>query len=450
MQILKTAFTSSPRRLRSLWKGGLALGLGFPLFLAGQDFQGSTQMVPFDEEMFQYGKAEPHDPIAKLQKRINNGELKLPFDEKFGYLPALLKELKVPASSQMLVFSKTSLQRYHIRPKNPRAIFYNDDAYVGYIPSAPLMELTGIDPKLGGVFYALEQKPVEKPQFVRNNQCLECHAGAKTMGVPGHLIRSFITDKDGEVDLLSGVSLISHRTPLADRWGGWYVSGTHGDQIHRGNLVGKEDFERQEKKPNFRGNVTDLSAFFHTDKHLEPGSDIVSLMVFEHQAHMHNFIARIHYDATTYLEQYHHVKYLKSIFQAFLKYLLFTEEAALTSPLKGSSSFAQDFAGMGPRDSKGRSLRDLDLQTRLFKYPCSFLIYSDAFDNLPGPAKDEIYRRLYDVLTNQDPSDAFARVTAEDRQAILEILRDTKKGLPDYWKPGKQVAAQAEASAPGR
>lgn len=428
----------------------LAAALGLPVFLRAQDFQGSTQMVPYDEGMFEYGKAEPHDPIARLQQRIDSGELKLKFDEQFGYLPALLEALKIPASSQMLVFSKTSLQRAHIRPTNPRSVFYNDDTYLGYIPSAPLMEVSGVDPRLGGVFYALEQKPVDRPKFVRSNQCLECHAGAKTMGVPGHLIRSFMTDEDGEPDLLSGVSLITQRTPLADRWGGWYVTGTHGEQLHRGNLIGKEDFEKQKESPNFKGNLTDLSRFFRTSKYVEPGSDIVSLLVFEHQAHMHNFIARVHYDAATYIEQYHHVRYLKSVFQAFLKYLLFTEEAELTAPVQGSSTFAKDFAGLGPRDSKGRSLRDFDLKTRLFKYPCSFLIYSEAFDGIPKMAKDEIYRRLYDILTGKDTSDDFARLTTEDRQAILEILRETKKGLPDYWKAGKEVAAKDETSSEGR
>src|SRR5205814_2802844 len=142
---------------------------------------------------------------------------------------------------------------------------------------------------------------------VRNDQCLECHASAKTMGVPGHLVRSFATDDSGVADLNSGISLVNHRTPLAERWGGWYVTGIHGSQIHRGNLVGKEAYERQEKEPNYLGNVTNLGDFFAIAKYPSPHSDIVALMVLEHQTHMHNFITRLNYEATLALRQYGHV-----------------------------------------------------------------------------------------------------------------------------------------------
>ena len=135
-------------------------------------------------------------------------------------------------SSQVLVFSKTSFQRERISPQSPRAVFFNDEVYVGYVVGSPLLELATVDPKLGWVFYTLEQAEVEKPKFVRTDQCLECHASAKTMGVPGHLVRSFATDDDGVVDLATGTSLVNHRTPLEERWGGWYVTGTHGNQLH--------------------------------------------------------------------------------------------------------------------------------------------------------------------------------------------------------------------------
>src|SRR5262249_359136 len=216
------------------------------------------------------------------------------------------------------------------------------------------------------------------PRFVRTDQCLECHASAKSMGVPGHLVRSFGTDESGVVDLSTGTSLVNHRTPLAERWGGWYVTGTHGNQVHRGNLVGKAAFDRQEKEPNYAGNLTNLSNFFDASPYLAPQSDIVALMVLEHQTHMHNFITRLNYEATLALQQYGHLRYLKSATEAFLKYLLFTEEVPLTARINGASDFTGQFAAQGPKDEQGRSLRDFDLQTRLFKYPCSYLIYSDS------------------------------------------------------------------------
>lgn len=402
--------------------------------LMGSDFQGATHLVDIDEEPIQYSNTEAESAISNLQKMIDSGEVKLEFDDHFGYLPALLEILEVPESSQMLVFSKTSMQRERISPQNPRAIYFNDDVYIGWIPGAPLIELSVADPKLGGVFYSLEQNAVERPRFKRTDQCLECHASTKSMGVPGHLVRSFATDETGVVDLSSGTSQVNHRTPFEERWGGWYVTGTHGDQTHRGNLVGKAEHARSNTERNFKGNVTDLSPFLSTDKFLQPHSDIVALMVLEHQTHMHNYITRLDYEARQMLNMYGHVNYLRSILDGFMRYLLFTEEAPLTAEVRGTSLFQREFEKLGPADSRGRSLRQLDLRKRMFKYPCSYLIYSEAFDALPEPVKEKIYQRLHDILTGKDTSPEFASLSAADRRAILEILLETKPGLPAYWK----------------
>jgi len=411
------------------------------------DFQGSTHLFPYDEEIINYSQRTPDDPVSRLAKRIAAGEVKLKFDEKFGYLPALLEHFDIPASSQMLVFSKTSLQRTLITPKNPRAIYFNDDVYLGYIPGSPLVEISAVDPKLGGTFYSLEQEQVRRPQFKRGTDCLNCHASPKTMGVPGHFVRSIGTDELGELDNPSEVSLITQRTPLADRWAGWYVTGKHGDQTHRGNLIGREDFAKHEKKPNWRGNLTDLGRFFDQDKHLVKGSDLVALMVLEHQAHMHNYITRLNYETQQMMKWYGHIRYLNNQINGFLRYLLFTEEAPLTAPLQGNPDFVKHFEARGPRDSRGRSLRDLDLQTRMFKHPCSYLIYSDAFDQMPDVMRYEIYRRLLDILTGKDTSEDFADIAKADRRAILEILLETKKGLPPEWHQLGKTTCGSPANA---
>jgi hypothetical protein len=402
--------------------------------VAADDFQGATHLMPFDEGTINYSKAKDTSPVARLQQRIDQGEVKLKHEDKFGYLLSLLNELRVTTNSQMLVFSKTSFQRERISPKTPRALFFNDDVYVGYVAGSPLLEVAAVDPKLGGVFYTLEQTKIDRPRFVRTDQCLECHASAKTMGVPGHLVRSFATDEQGVVDLSSGISLVNHRTPLEERWGGWYVTGRHGDQKHRGNLVGKAAWARHEKEPNYLGNQTDLGRFFDVAEYPMAGSDIVALMVMEHQLHLHNFITRLNYEGTIALQQYGHINYLKNVIEAFLKYLLFTEEAQLTSPVKGSEAFAARFMEVGPKDKQCRSLRQFDLQTRLFKYPCSYLIYSDAFNALPEKLKARIYERLWEILNGSDASEAFQTLTPESRRAIREILVETKKDLPSYWK----------------
>ena len=413
------------------------------LSVQASDFQGATHLIPLDEDTIGYAKAQPDSAISRLQKKLESGSASLSWDEKFGYLPALLKELGIPDSSQMLVFSKTSLQRERINPENPRAIYFNDDVYLGWIPGAPLIEISVADPKMGGVFYTIEQKKLDKPVFQRTDQCLECHASTKSMGVPGHLVRSFQTDEDGVVDLASGTSQVNHRTPFEERWGGWYVTGTHGDQTHRGNLVGKKAFEKQAKEPNHAGNLEDLAKFINAGKYKSPGSDIVALMVLEHQTHMHNYISRLNYEALIMQKTYGHVNYLRSIVDGFVRYLLFADEAPLTAKVTGTSSFQRDFEKLATRDSKGRSLRDLDLGTRMFKYPCSYLIYSEAFSALPGAVKEKVYTKMFDILTGKDTNEAYDSLSSEDRRAILEILAETKSDLPAAWK---SAAGQRSAS----
>lgn len=401
---------------------------------ADGDFQGSTHMVPFDEGTQNYNNSKPEDAIADLQRRIEKGDTRLKFNQEHGYLDSILAELNISKSSQVLVFSKTSFQRERISPSTPRALYFNDDNYIGFIPGSPMLEVSSADPKLGGVFYTVNQDRETAPKFARTDQCLECHASAKSMGVPGHVLRSFMTDESGVVELNSGISEVNHRTPIEERWGGWYVTGKHGDQLHRGNLIGKKAFAEQEKNPNYLGNVTDLSKFFDVTRYPGTNSDIVALLVLEHQTHMHNFLTRLRYESDLQLARYGHINYVTNIANAFLKYMLFTEEAPFKSRIEGDSAFVKDFEKRGPRDSKGRSLRDFDLEHRLFKYPCSYLIYSKAFESLPPKIKDHLYQRLWDILTNKDPGDDFSSLPRSARRAILEIIAETKSGLPAYWK----------------
>jgi hypothetical protein len=402
--------------------------------LAQADFQGATHLMPFDDETIRYGKTKDLTAVARLQAKIDRDEVKLAHDDAFGYLLAVLEELKISTNSQLLVFSRTSFQRDRIGPRTPRALYFNDDVYVGFIPRAPVIEVSAVDPRLGAVFYTLDQVAVDKPKFVRSDQCLECHASSKTMGVPGHVVRSFETDERGIVDRRTGVAPINHRTPLDDRWGGWYVTGKHGAQLHRGNLIGAMAREKRVESQDYMANLSDLSSFFRVSSYPKETSGIVALMVHEHQTHMHNFLTRLNYEATIALEQYGHVKYLDNIVEAFLKYLLFIEETEFEDRLIDTGGFARGFVAQGPRDKRGRSLRDLDLRSRLFKYPCSYLIYSEAFDALPEKLKERVYLRLWEVLSGEDTSDEFESLSSVSRQAILEILLGTKSDLPDYWR----------------
>jgi len=421
-----------------------AVGLAGPLL--AEDFQGSTHTLAYEDPPISYSAQKPNDRVAKLQAQIASGEVKLKWDDQFGWLPSLLDALKVPRSSQMLVFSQTSLQRHAINPRNPRAIYYDEDVYVGYIPNAPMMEVSAVDPNLGGIFYSLDQERQDKPTFTRNQDCIQCHVSGRSLGVPGHFVRSLETDGSG--DMISGTdtSEVDQCTPIADRWGGWYVTGQSGAQTHLGNLVGVTAFERHKTEPALRDNLTELSQFIDPQKYLRPHSDIVALMVLEHQTHMHNYITRLNYETRIMMSMYGHIRYLKSQEDAFLRYLLFTEETPLTAPLAGDPQYVKDFMAGAKCDSKGRSLRDLDMKTRMFRYPCSYLIYSPAFDALPTVMRDHLLQRLYDILTGSDTNPQFAKIAASDRQAILEILRETKPNLPDYW-PAKTATAMTTSAA---
>jgi hypothetical protein len=351
----------------------------------------------------------------------------------------------------MLVFSKTSLQRHRIGPKTPRALYFNDDVYVGFCWRGDVLEVSAADPKLGTVFYTLEQEPAARPRFVRQtDNCLTCHGSSLTRGYPGHLVRSLYTDRHGLPILSLGSVRVDAATPLAERWGGWYATGTSGKQTHRGNLVLQG---RPEEPPaaNPDGvNVTDLKSRFTVANYPTPHSDLVALMVLEHQTDLHNRLTRANFETRLALHQQEEfdrilqrktdglsdstARRLRSCCEPLVQGLLCSGEAKLTDKVTGTSSFAAEFAARGPRDGKGRSLRELDLQRRLFKYPCSYLIYSRAFEELPKEAKEHVYGRLWEVVSGQDNSEPFAHLTAGDRQAIREILRDTRRDLPGSWK----------------
>jgi hypothetical protein len=391
----------------------------------------------FDESMNAYHRTAASGAVAKLERRLENGEANLNHDPHFGYLPALLRELGLSATSQLLVASKTSPNRTLISPTNPRALYYNEQAAVAYVPGAPVLEIAEEDPKLGVVFYTLEQKPVDRPHLIRDDRCFECHASAKTLEVPGMLVRSFRTDVDGEVDVLSG-NFVTDRTPFRDRWGGYYVTGTHGSLVHLGNLFGREAWLRHQADPSANGNVTNLAPFLDVAKYPGPGSDIVSLLVLDHQVQLGNLLTRLSYETSAALRRGD--PDLRAIYpaaEAVVRYMLFLDAVPLNAPVRGTSGFAEWFENQGPKDQHGRSLRQFNLHTRLFEYPCSFMIYSPAFAALPVPAKKHAWHRLWQILSGQDKSVEFAGIPAETKRAIVEIINDTVTDRPAYWGLGE-------------
>jgi hypothetical protein len=413
----------------------LLLTLGLPAFP-------QRVLEEYEENIVHYSRSDDlADPVSRLQKKIGDGNTKLEYETSRGYLASLLKQLGISAASQTLVFSKTSSQNDHISPKTPRALYFNDEVYIAWAQGGEVIDVAAVDPHKGTVFFTLSQNPVERPRFVRRDDCMRCHLGPKTLNVPGLFVRSNFTAPDGTplsqiTEFVSG-----HNSPLKDRWGGWYVTGTHANDVHLGNITVPDRQNLDRVNLAAGGNVTRLGDRFDTARYLSPGSDIVALLVLEHQIRMQNYLTRANFETRFAL---HERRQLKDITgpqyawtkqrivaagEALLMYMLCRDEAALKGEVRGTSTFARDFPRAGPRDRKGRSLRDLDLKTRLFRYPCSFLIYSRAFDALPGEMKAFLYGRLYEILSGKDKSRRYATLSARDRKAILTILLDTK---PDF------------------
>jgi hypothetical protein len=404
-----------------------ALLLSGPWLVAQFD---EMRMLPLDDPAIGYSKGQVRNSASALQSKIRSGEIKLKSDFDHGYLEAVLKALNVPVSSQLLEFSKTSLQSSKIGPRMPRAIYHTDDVSVAWVRGGDAIEIAAVDARQGVVFYTLDQGDSGTPIMARRNDCLQCHNSPVTLGVPGLVVRSTHVDRSGAQLLDARAYITDHRTPFEHRWGGWYVTGLTGRQMHMGNQFVENPADADEMYLDDGSNVTDLKRYFDTGAYLRPDSDIVSLMVLEHQTRLVNLIARLGWESRLGMETAPTVEEL-------VKYLLFVDETPLKSPIEGYSEFAREFSKQGPHDRQGRSLRDFDLKTRMFRYPCSFLIYSAQFDGLPPEALAKVYGRLHDVLTGKDSSPSFARLTAADRKEILEILLATKTGLPEGWKAGR-------------
>jgi hypothetical protein len=332
------------------------------------------------------------DLVSALQRELAGGSAALAFEGGQGYLRALLARLGIPVESQVLLFSKTGIQHPFTTPENPRALYFNDRVIVGYIPGAPVIEIASHDARQGVIFTTLKQDGAS-PQFARPDRCLSCHASANSLSVPGILVRSMSTAPDGRPMPQDGSFVIDHRSRLDQRWAGWYVSGTAVQ--HRGRTIGPD---------------LNLSAY------PLPTSDIAALLVFDHQGHAINLLTRLGWE-TRFAAASGPPDFTKGDLGDILKeavdYFLFVEETPIASPVQAGSAFAKSFATAGPRDRHGRSLRDLDLQTRLFKYRCSYMIYSPAFDALPADARTAMLARLRESITDRD---------------TIAILDETKAG----------------------
>jgi hypothetical protein len=301
---------------------------------------------------------------------------------------------------------------------------------VGFVRDGDVLEFAAQDPTLGTIFYTLEQSPATPPRFVRNTACVQCHTQEASMNVPGMFAASVFPDTRGtpRYDVLMSTD---HRAPFEMRWGGWYVTGRHSG-LHLGNAFSASEDDIRVLPTPATSQVERLDGRLDTSPYLRPDSDLVALLVLEHQMHMLNLLTRVGWEAR--VGPALAGRPLAQAVDELVDYLLLVDEAPLPGPVAGSSTFAATFQERGPRDGRGRSLRQLNLRDRLFEYPCSFLIYSEQFDQLPAAAKNAIYVRVFDVLSGRVEDPRYSRLSPRSRSDIREILVETKPGLPAYFR----------------
>ena len=429
-----------------VWRGGIALGAAALAAAAVATVHGQPSnafRASRDHPAIAYSTGPVDNAVVDLNRQVREGAVELTFDGESGYLRSVLEALDIPVESQVAVFSPTSNRAPLITSTNPRAIYFRDDVAVAWVRGSDELELAVQDRRQGSVFYTLAQTPAAAPQLERDDQCLACHLTWDSLGVPGlQVLSTFPLTSDPNAYATGFTS--DHRARIEDRWGGWYVTGRHEPFVHMGNVEVTDVDDPQATIGVPRPELPSLAGLFDATGYLTPHSDMAALMVLEHQAHMTNLITQVGWEARRILYREAAggapagdgaAELLRESIVYLVDYLLFVDEAPLARPIRGSGGFAAAFAARGPRDSRGRSLRELDLDRRLMRYPCSYMIYTRAFDALPPPAKAGIYQRLWDVLAGRVTDAVYDRLSPADRAAIVEILIDTKPDLPDYFRP---------------
>jgi hypothetical protein len=352
-----------------------------------------AENMPLEHSAIRYAETAPQDVVSRLKDTtpIQN-------------IGQLLARLSINPDSQTLVFSKTSIQASLISPNNPRAVYFNDQVAVGYVRGSSLVEVADLDARGGTQFYALDLKAA-RPVFARQTTCLRCHQGAATQGVPGMFVGSVYADRMGNA-AKAGAIITDHRSLFTDRWGGWYMNAKQGVPLTRANAIAAnpavpETLDTRVASPLFGS------------------SDVVALMTLEHQTQAANLITRLGWLVRMAAPDIE----VNTAVSEMARYFLFADEAPLATPIVGASTFSKTFPQQGPRDHRGRSLRDFDLNTRMFRYRLSYMIYSPAFDGLPALARQKVYEKL-----------RVSHIPELERSAIAEILMETKPEAAGYFK----------------
>lgn len=396
----------------------------------GQDINYYDPYSPAHE----YHTRELDDPFTRLIADFESGKRELDNGSGKAFIASLLEHLDVPASSQLLVFSRTSLQTRKISGSNPRALYFNENVYVGYIPGGKI-EIISLDPELGGIFYIFDKpKSGELPVIERSGRCMNCHAVADTRRVPGLSMRSVIPGSNWGKLVSFRDKQIGHQVPLSERFGGWHVTGDPGVSDHKGNLRGEKVGGKVVTEVIEPGTLFDWSAY------PVETSDILPHLLLEHQSGFMNLVLEATYRARTYQHigkgtiKPEHAAVLHGLADELVRYLLFADEAKFPAGgIRVDPRYREDFLADRKEASSGISLKDLDLETRLFQHRCSYLIYSDVFRATSDLFRQRVYQVLGEAISTEDPDPDFAYLSVAEKEAIRGILRETLSDLPDGW-----------------
>lgn len=410
----------------------------------------------YENAPIHYSATKPNDAAVRLEQAQIDGKVKISRGDPWATLRDILKFFDIPFESQVMVFSKTSKQNDRIGPATPRVVYFGDNAYMGYSVGG-LLEVATLDPVLGPVFYLCDPHVDEKQpiRFERDQSCLSCHGGPFSPDVPGVLVRSVFPDADGHPIMSQGSTVVDTTTPFEDRWGGWYVTGRHGAMLHRGNVTAQEDGESVKMNQKMGANVQSLGKFFDVSVYPRKTSDIVALMVLEHQTSTQNIMTKANHSALRAMHMQQSLqrelgepvekeptgtarRIIDHSAEDVIDALLFKDEAALPDGgLEGDPAFQQAFAKNAPQSSDGRSLKDFQLLTRLFKHRCSYMVYSLTFRNLMPALKQTVMAGLWDALEGKNAR--YDYLAESERKRIQAILAETLPGAPAAWKQAVAV-----------
>ncbi len=404
--------------------------------------------VPLHEETpIRYWDRSPKDFTREWTRSLEEGSLEFDASSDRAFLESVLDELGIPTSSQVLVFSKTSFQVETIDPATPRALYFDENHYVGWVPGGDI-EIATMDPRTGMNFY---QVPLPEaglsPQFIRNSACLGCHGPTPEMPFPRVMLFSVFADESGSQILRGTTHAVDHRTPIDKRWGGWFVTGTSSGPRHRGNFFSApspdlpEAIDESAGDQDLGAHRADLADVVDLEKYPAKTSDALALLILEHQTLAHNQIARAYGNSRIALWnddaffsggklKAETLRVIEDEVSGLLDVFLFKDEASLDPHrIEPSEDYRSDFLARARHGPEGRSLRDLALTDRMFVYRCSYMIHSEAFDYLPDEFKNVFFQRLAEILENGDPD--YAYLSEKERDGIRDILLATCPGFAD-------------------